>query len=152
MSNTILKYGFFALLTAAIIFLAALLLGADFSYGTQAIIGYATMVVSLLFVFFGIKHFRDRVNNGTLTFRKAFIIGVFISLFAALGFAIIDYIYTTVINPDFMTDYMAEMQKQDGAEKIPEYGSGFLALIMFLTVLFIGIIISILSGLLLQRK
>ena len=152
MSSIIVKYGFYSLLTAAIIFLAALLLGADLSMDAQAILGYASMVVSLLFVFFGIKHFRDNKNEGAITFRKAFIIGVFITLFAAAGFAIVDFVYTTVINPDFMKEYIEAMKANGSTEVIPEYGSAFLALIMFLTVLVIGIIMTILSGLILARK
>lgn len=152
MKSSILKYGFYSLLTAAVLFLAGLLLGEDLSLNTQAIVGYASMVVSLLFVFFGIKHFRDKKNNGTISFRTAFIIGVAITLFAAIGFAIVDYIYTTVINPEFMSQYIEAMKANGSTEEIPEYGSTFLALIMFLTVLIIGIIITILSGLVLTRK
>ena len=152
MNSTILRYGFYSLLTAAILFLAGLLLGEDLSMNTKAIVGYASMVVSLLFVFFGIKHYRDKENNGSITFRNAFILGVAITLFAAVGFAIVDYIYTAVINPEFMTQYIAEMKANGSTEEIPEYGSTFLATIMFLTVLIIGIIITILSGLILSRK
>ena len=152
MTSTIVKYGFYSILTAAIIFLAALVLGADLSMSAQAILGYVSMVVSLLFVFFGIKHFRDNKNEGTITFKKAFIIGVFITLFAAVGFAIVDFIYTTVINPDFMKEYIEAMEASGSTEEIPEYGSAFMALIMFLTVLVIGIIMTILSGLILARK
>ena len=152
MNSTILRYGFYSLLTAAVLFLAGLILGEDLSMNTKAVVGYASMVVSLLFVFFGIKHFRDKENNGSITFRMAFILGVAITLFAAVGFAIVDYIYTTVINPEFMTQYIAEMKANGSTEEIPEYGSTFLAMIMFLTVLIIGIIITILSGLILSRK
>lgn len=152
MSSTIIRYGIYSLLTAAVIFLAALILGADLSMNTQAIVGYASMVVSLFFVFFGIKHFRDKENEGAITFRKAFIIGVFITLFAAVGFAIVDFIYTKVINPDFMKEYIEAMKANGSSEPIPEYGSAFLAFIMFLTVLIIGIIMTILSGIILTRK
>ena len=151
MRTTILKYGFLSLLSAALLFLAALVLGKELSFSTQAIIGYASMFISLSFVFFGIKHFRDHENDGLITFRKAFIIGIFISLFAGIGFAIIDYIYTSFINPDFMTEY-AEVMKAQGEEIVETYSNMALAVLMFTTVLVLGIIVTLLSAFILQRK
>jgi len=75
-----------------------------------------------------------------------------ISCFPAIGIAIADYIYTKIINPNFFKEYVAMMQSQGHTEPIPEWGSGTMALIMFLTVLILGLIISILSGLILQTK
>jgi len=151
MRTTILKYGFLSLLAAAVLFLAALVLGKELSFSTQAIIGYASMFIALSFVFFGIKHFRDQENDGLITFRKAFIIGIFISLFAGMGFAIIDYIYTTFINPDFMAEY-AEVMKAQDEEIVETYSNTALAMLMFTTVLALGIIVTLLSAFILQRK
>ncbi len=152
MKTTVIKFGIYGLLTAALLFLAALVLGKELSFSTQEVIGYISMVVSLSFVFFGIKSYRDKVNNGNVSFGKAFTIGILISLFAGLGFGIVDYIYTTVINPDFMEQYIETMRSQGHEGEIPTYSSGFLALIMFLTVAVIGIIISLLSALVLKKS
>lgn len=56
------------------------------------------MIASLSFIFFGIKHYRDKVNNGAVSFGKALVIGLLISALTGLGIAMVDYIYTTVIN------------------------------------------------------
>jgi len=152
MKTTILRYGFFSLIAAVVLFLAALVLGQELSSTTQMVIGYISMTISLLFVFFGIKHYRDQENNGSITFRKAFILGIFISVFAAVGFAIIDYIYTAVINPDWIANYV-QTQRDLGYEgEIPDHTSSSLAVFMFLIVMVVGIIITILSALILQRK
>ena len=150
MKPTITKFGLFALLSAAVLFLAALVIGKEMSYSTQEVIGYVSIVVSLSFVFFGIKHFRDKENNGHIAFRQAFAIGILISMFAALGFAMIDYLYTAVINPDFITEYAATM-KANGQE-MESYSSSTFALFMFAIVLVIGIIVTLLSAFILQRK
>ena len=168
MKSTLLKFGLYSFVTAVVLFLLAFLLGKSFDYSTQEVIGYASMFVSLSFVYFGIKFYRDEENNGFISFGKALQIGVLISLFAALGFAIIDYIYTTVINPDFAAEYLEktsatlkeslpeeEYLKQKAAleQQMEAYGgSGFMAFIMFVTVTLIGFIISLLSSLFLQRK
>ena len=168
MKNTVIKYGFYGLLTSAVIFLAALIFGKDLSMGTQEILGYLSMIVSLSFVFFGIKHFRDKQNNGKVSFLKAFSIGLLISIFVGIGIGIVDFIYTSYINPDFVQEYLEAMTKTMEAELPPaeaavekealekqmaDYGSsGFMAFMMFSMVFIIGMIISLLSSLILQRK
>ncbi|MBT8262079.1 MAG: DUF4199 domain-containing protein [Bacteroidia bacterium] len=168
MRKTVIKYGLYSLLAASILFLLAFLIGKGMSYSVQETVGYITMVVSLVFVFFGIRHYRDRVNNGKVSFGKALFIGFMISLFAGLGFGVVDYIYTTMINPDFAQEYLTtmvadmkatlpaeefEVQKANLEQQMEEYGgSGFMAFIMFATVAMIGLVISIISALILQRK
>lgn len=168
MKNTVLKFGVFSFLTAAGLFMLGLTLGDGLDYGVKEIIGYGTMVVSLIFVFFGIKHYRDQVNNGKISFGKAFLIGVLISIFAGLGIGIVDYIYTTTINPDFVQDYVTATLESMKEKLTPEEfeiqkaallqqmetsgGSGFWAFIMFAMVFSIGLIISLISALILQRK
>ena len=151
MKRTITKFGLLALLTASVLFLAALVFGKELSFSTQEIIGYVSIFISLTFVFFGILHFREKENGGHITFGKAFTIGILISMCSALGFAIIDYLYTAVINPDFMDEYAAAM-KENGQEMIESYSSSSLALFMFGIVLVIGIIVTLLSAFILQRK
>ncbi len=152
MKTTVIKFGIYGLLLAIAIFLGALYFGRDLSYGTQEVLGYTSMVASLVFVFFGIKHFRDRENEGIVSFGKALIIGLLISLITAVGFGIADYIYTTAINPDFFEEYAAAMRAQGYEGDIPEFTSFMGALLMFATVTIMGLIISIISALILQKK
>ena len=168
MKNTVIKFGLYALLSGFILFGLPFLfgMGVDFAYGE--LIGYTSMIISLLFVYFGIKHYRDKVNGGKVSLGKALGIGMLIALFSASGVAIFDYIYTTLINPDFATDYLQYSLNKMEANLSPEefktesnkliqqmkdYGSpGFMAFMMFATVIILGFIISLISGLILQRK
>ena len=168
MKNTVLKFGGYGLILGAVIFGLALTLGDGLSYTTQEIIGYGSMVASLSFVYFGIKHYRDKVNNGKVSFGKALLLGLLISAFVGLGVGSIDYLYTTVINPDFAQEYLAKTlesyetlysgeelsaKKAELTKQMEDYGgSGFMAALMFVTVVLIGLIISIISALILQRK
>ena len=167
MKRTILRFGLYAILTIAALSLLiwALVDLVDNTLGE--IIGYSSMVVSLLFVYFGIKYFRDKENNGNLSFGKALLIGVLISLMAALAFGILDVIYVKYINPEFMTDYYEGMLEQSRSlpadefeirkaelESEKEMFSNPFAhfLIMSMMVFVIGFIISLISAMLLQRK
>jgi len=168
MKKTVLKYGSYGLLTGVVLFLLSILLTKNLDYSLQEILGYVTMAATLSFIFFGIKHYRDKVNNGVVNFGKALIIGLLISALVGVGVAIADYIYTTVINPDFAQDYLertiaileadysgAELEAKiaELTQQMEDYGgSGFMAALMFITVVVIGFIISLISGLILQRK
>lgn len=168
MKKTILKFGVYGLLMALILFLLVLWLGMSLSYSIQEIVGYATMLASLSFIFFGIKHYRDRVNNGEVSFGKALLIGLGIAILVGVGIAVADYIYTAVINPDFVEEYTAysienlketvppeefEQKKLELENEIQSMdSSGILAFVMFATVVIIGFIISLISALILQQK
>lgn len=157
-----------AFLVGAVLFLAGFLFGKNLGFDTMAVIGYTTIFLSLIFVFFGIRHYRDHENNGEITLGRAIGIGICISLFSALGFALIDYIYTSQINPDFTKDYLAHSIESLKATAAPEnfeaekaalikeneaFGSPvILALFMFTIVTVLGFIISLISALILQRK
>jgi hypothetical protein len=152
MKKTVIRYWLYGLFLGILLFLTGLYAGRGLDYGTQEIVGYLTMFASLSFVFFGIRHYRDNVNNGKLGFQKAVLLGLLISAFAATGIAIADLIYTTLINPDFFTEYSERMIAEGYKGEIPDYGSGFMAFLMFLTIMIIGLIISLISALILQRK
>ena len=168
MKNTILRYGSYSALTLTILFFIGLVISEYFGYTASEVFGYASMIISLLFVFVGIKHFRDKINEGTISFGKALLIGILISLIAAITFGVIDLIYITYINPDFAAEYYAHAIEQyrtslseiDFKEKLVEleaqkelFMNPFVSfLLMTITVLILGFIISLISALILQRK
>ena len=80
MKNTVLKFGSYGFVTGLIIFLIHLIIGVDnFDSKTNEIVGYISIFISLAFIYFGIKHYRDNVNNGVVSFGKAISIGLMIS-------------------------------------------------------------------------
>jgi len=168
MKNTVIKYGLYALISGFLLFGLPFFLGmgVDFDYGE--LVGYTSMVLSLLFVYLGIKYYRDKVNGGKVSLLKAIAIGLLIALFSAIGIALFDYIYTTQINPDFANEYLeysinkmqvtlspeeVKMKSAELNQQMKDYGSpGFMAFMMFTSVMILGFIISLFSGLILQRK
>ncbi|MEZ4810210.1 MAG: DUF4199 domain-containing protein [Allomuricauda sp.] len=168
MKKTILRYGLYGAVAICILFLVSWFLLNGLSHSAQEILGYVSMILSLGFVYFGIKHYRDTENEGKVSFMKALVIGVLISLITALAFGILDVIYTEVLNPDFMTEYyetaaenlkaslpaeeigakLAELESQKNLFSNPLMSFSLMAM----TVFVIGFIISLLSALLLQRK
>lgn len=168
MKKTVLWYGFYGAATLCTLMLLAWYLGQNLELSTQEVIGYASIVVSLSFIYFGIKHFRDHENVQEITFKKGLLIGILISLITALAFGILDVIYVKFLNPDFMTDYYANYTEQmrtslppgEFEQKLTQLESEkdmfanpvFNFMAMFLIVFVIGFVISLISALLLQRK
>ena len=106
MKNTVLKYGIYSAIAITALFLIGWFIGEvfDLGYSSQEVVGYASILVSLSFVFFGVKHFRAPAHHGTVSFGTALLIGLSISLFASIAFGIVDIAYR-YINPNFITEY-----------------------------------------------
>jgi len=168
MKNTVLRYGIGSALSIFILFFISALLLKHLDFNTQEIYGYASIIVSLLFVFFGIKHFRDTKNQGLLSFGKGLLIGLLITLFASVTFGVYNVVYVEYIDPNFTTEYYNHAVEQvsetlSGAElqaKLKQmedekdmFSNPFMNFsLMFLTVFMIGLIISLISSLILQNK
>ncbi|OUR93957.1 hypothetical protein A9Q87_04420 [Flavobacteriales bacterium 34_180_T64] len=153
MKSTVLKYGSYGLIVGFIVFILHLTLGIkNLEYSTNEILGYISIFLSLSFIFFGIKHYRDRVNNGVVSIGKAIKIGLLISMLVGLGIAIADFIYTKFIDPSFFSNYEQALIDQGKKDEIIKMTSASAAVFMFILVTVIGFIISLLSSLILQRK
>lgn len=153
MKQAVYKYGVYGLITGFIIFTLHLTLGIDnLDYSTNGILGYISIFLSLSFIFFGIKHYRDNINNGVISLGKAIVIGLLISLLVGLGIAIADFIYTKFIDPSFFDKFEKSLIEQGREDEIIEITSTTAALFMLVLVAVIGFIISLISALILQRK
>ena len=152
MKQTILKYGGYGAIVGFLIFVIHLALGKDLDFGTLEILGYVSIFVSLSFIYFGIRYYRDKINNGKISLGNALLIGVLISVLVGIGIGIADYIYTQYINPNFFKDYTQMLIEEGRGDEVIEMTSTMGALFMLVLVTIIGFIISLISGLILQRK
>jgi len=77
-------------------------------HGTMGMVaGYLSMLVALLFVFVGVKRYRDVNLGGVIGFWKAFGIGLGIGLVASLFYILGWELYMWRTGGTFMTDYIA---------------------------------------------
>jgi len=81
-------------------------------------VGYTTMVLAFLMVFFGVQSYRDNVAGGTVTFGRALKVGLLIALLImACYVAIWEVVYYNFM-PDYLDKYSAyalEQARQSGA-------------------------------------
>jgi hypothetical protein len=79
--------------------------------------GYATMIIALSLVFFGVKSYRDN-NGGKISFLKGLQVGILISLISAVCYAASWEVYYRTSGSDFMQQYSQkyiEGMKKNGA-------------------------------------
>jgi hypothetical protein len=90
-----------------------------FDYGM--VIGYSTMVLAFLLVFFGIRSYRENVGGGQISFGRAFSVGILIVVIASLMYVVTwEILYYNVI-PDFADKYTAHLlEKARAAGASPE--------------------------------
>jgi hypothetical protein len=133
------------------------------------IYGYASMLLAFSLIFVGIKNYRDKYNNGIISFGKAFKIGLFITLIASTMYVIVWLIDYYFFIPDFGEKYAAHMLeklKASGASEIEMakqtkemasfsdmYKNPFFnALITYSEIIPVGLIVTLISSLILRRK
>ena len=132
-------------------------------------VGYASMLLAFSLVFVGIKNYRDKQNNGVISFGKAFKVGLLISLVASTVYVAVWLIDYYVFVPDFMdvyTSHMIEKAKESGetaakiqediakmeqSAKLYETPIGVIAFTYF-EILPVGLIVTLISALILKRK
>jgi hypothetical protein len=76
-----------------------------FDWGT--VLGYTIMVLSFLFVFFGIRSYRENVGGGYITFGKGLAVGFLIMLISCVIYVVAWEIVYFNFLPDFLDKYGA---------------------------------------------
>ncbi|MDX2049035.1 MAG: DUF4199 domain-containing protein [Chitinophagaceae bacterium] len=169
MKQTVFRYGIYStLLLLGLGMINLFIIARAGSYAVQEVAGYLSILLSMIFIFFGVRHYRDHVNKGTLGFGEGLKVGVLILLIPSVFFGLFDLLYTEVINPSWKEDYYnhylaglkssvpadqfdAEKKKME-AQKEMFSNPVIQFLLMSLTVFIIGFIVTIISSLALRRQ
>ncbi|MBL7932543.1 MAG: DUF4199 domain-containing protein [Bacteroidia bacterium] len=141
--------------------------GSTFENGM--IYGYAGMILAFSMIFVGIKNFRDKHNGGFISFGKAFMIGLYISLIASTMYVITWMVDNYFFLPDFgdkYAEFMVAQAKKDGATDaeiatktaemakfIEMYKNPFFkAMMTYLEILPIGLLASLIAAAIFKKK
>ena len=125
MRKTVLTFGVISGLISAVAMLATVPFLHKLSGDKGLILGYTTIVLSGLLVFFGIRSYRDNVSDGQLTFARALAVGILISVLSNCFYVATWEVVSYKFMPDFAEKYasqMVEHAKSSGAsqQKIDE--------------------------------
>jgi ethanolamine transporter EutH len=132
-------------------------------------LGYASMLLAFSLVFVGVKNYRDKYNNGVISFGKAFQLGLLITLVASTVYVVVWLVYFYVFIPDFMDKYSAYMihKLQTSGGTAAEIKSQidmmlnmkekyrnplFVIIFTYREILPVGLLVTIVSALILKRR
>lgn len=118
MRKIVLTYGFIAGAILAAMMLLTIPFMDRIGFDKGEIIGYSTMVLAFLMVYFGVKSYRDNVAGGSVTFGRAFVVGLMITLVASVCYVATWQVVYYKLAPDFTDKYVAyavDKAKKSGA-------------------------------------
>jgi len=169
MKKIVLIFGLISGAIAALMMFVTIPLMGRIPFEYLTVLGYTTFVVCFLMVFFGIRSYRDNVAGGTITFGRAFKVGILITLLSCGIFVITwEFVYHRFL-PNFLdqySNYMVEKMRAQGAtqeelnqmiqenEQFKEwYKNPFFRYAMTMLEPFpVGLLITLISALILRRR
>lgn len=139
------------------------------NFNGSMVVGYSAMILAFSFVFVGVKNFRDKENDGIISFGKAFQIGFLIALIGSTMYVITWMVDFYFFIPDFMDKFCTqaiETAKANGAttaeikaqtaemETYKEmYKNPFgVIFLTYVEILPVGLVVSLIVALILKRK
>jgi hypothetical protein len=169
MKKTILTFGLISGAISAVLMIATVPFAHKMGFNQALVMGYTTMVLSFMLVFFGIRSYRDNIGDGQITFVKAFAVGICITLISCLCYVGTWEVLYFNFMPDFLTEYNAhviEKLQASGASpaavqaKIDElkqfttmYQNPLInAAMTFIEPFPVGLVITLISAAILRRK
>ncbi len=169
MKKTVWTFGLISGAIAALMMLVTIPFHEQIGFDRAMIVGYTTMVLAGLLIYFGIRSYRDNVNGGTVSFGRALTIGLLITAVSAACYTATWEVVKDKLAPDYLEKYQAhelekarsggasqaELDKQIAeAQKFSEmYKNPFInSALTFLEPLPVGLVIALISAAILKRK
>src|SRR3712207_3804475 len=117
MTKIVLTFGLIAGVILAAMLLVTLPFQEEIGFDRLQILGYTTMLVAFLLIFFGVRSYRDNVAGGAVRCGRAFAVGMLIAAVASACYTAAWEVYYFKVAPDFMAKYQAyvlEKARADG--------------------------------------
>lgn len=109
MRKIVLTFGLIAGGILSVMMIVSMALIDSIGFDTGEIIGYTTMVIAFLMIFFGVKAYRDNVAGGAISFGRAFKVGFLIMAIASACYVATWQVLYRAFLPDFGEKYAAHV-------------------------------------------
>ena len=169
MKRTILTFGLISGGVISVLMALAMAFSKQIGFDRGYVVGYTSMVLSFLLVFFGIRAYRDTEGQGYITFGRAFGIGMGIMLIACACYVVTWEIIYYFFMPDFMDRYAAYVLEKaqaagaspavvaEKAEKLRQAKAAYANPLVNVAMTFIepfpvGLLITLISAVILKKK
>lgn len=169
MKKTILIFGLISGTILSLMMVATVPFHDRIGYDRAEVIGYTTLILSFLFIFFGIRSYRENIGGGLISFGKALKVGAGIALVASICYVATWEVLYFNVYPDWAVKYQAhqiEKARASGATqaeidaKIAEnakylemYKNPLInAAVTFIEPLPLGLVVALVSAGMLKRR
>ena len=170
MKKTVLTFGVISGVVIAVLMGINTIFADRIGFDRAIIVGYTTMLIAFLLVFFGIKSYRDNIGGGEITFGRAFTVGILITLITCAFYVVSwEILYYTFLHdfPEKYGNYLIEKARASGAtpeqiaqqlEEVKQMKALLDNPLLAPAVIFIseplpvGLVMTLISALILRRK
>jgi hypothetical protein len=136
-----------------------------FDLSLNRALGWIANIIMLIAVFLIVKNYRDKINNGLISFGNAFSVSFLTMLFSGIISAIFAYLLYNYIAPELIDKLVAFQEEKLLSRGIPEdmieaqinmgrkfMSPGFIALFALGGTIIFGAIISLIIALILKKE
>lgn len=169
MKKTVLTFGVLSGVVSALMMFITVLFIDQIGWDNGVFVGYTAIVLSLLFVYFGIRSYRDNQLGGTITFGRAAGVGILITLISCVFYVIAWEIEYATMFSDFADKYAAyamDKARAAGADQATMAAKAaemadmkkvmdnpvMRPLFIFIEPLPVGVLVTLVSAALLKKK
>lgn len=120
MKKVVLTFGVLSGIVIAVLMSINTMFAERIGFDRAMVAGYTVIVISMLFVYFGVRSYRDDVLGGQITFGRAFTAGLLITLIASAFYVGSWLVVYYNFLPDFGDKYgayMVESARAKGASQ-----------------------------------
>ena len=107
MRKTVLVFGLASGAVSSALMLLTLPFLDRIGFDHGEVVGYSSILASFLVVFFGVRSYRDQVAGGTVTFGRAFTVGLLITLISCACYVVTWEVIYFKLAPGFADKYAA---------------------------------------------
>ena len=120
MKKVVLTFGLLSGVLSAGMMAATIPFAEAIGFDRMLVVGYTSIVISFLFVYFGVRSYRDNVLGGQISFGKGFQAGILITLISCFFYVAAWLVVYYNFIPDFADKYgayLVEDQRSQGASQ-----------------------------------
>ena len=106
MKKTVLTFGLISGAILCVLMTINTVFAEQIGFDKAVVVGYTTMVLAFLLVFFGIRSYRENVGGGQISFGRALAVGLLIMAITCVCYVIVWEVIYFNFMPDFIDKYM----------------------------------------------
>jgi hypothetical protein len=116
MKKIVLRFGLISGAILSTMMAVSVRFNEQIGFDRAELIGYTSMVLAFLLIFFGVRSYRDSVAGGSVTFGRAFKVGALIAVVASVCYVATWQVIYFGFKSDFMFKYQEHTLEQARAD------------------------------------